>query len=103
MPVLIERSSYFILDLQTAPLPCRGGLSKGDRLRKEERQRLLGRRTSGSRRAGQQCVDTLASGLDPPALARGPTDRKGGYPPILERPFGSPLAPHPYPAKEDGH
>jgi hypothetical protein len=91
MPVLIERSSYFILDLKTAPLPCRGGLSEDDRLRKEERERLLGQRRSGSREAVEHCVDTLASVLARSAVVRVQTDHKVTYAPILERRFGDRL------------
>ncbi len=76
MPVLIERHSYFILDLKTAPLPCRGGLSESDRLRKEERERGLGRRRSGSRGAVEHCADTLASVMAASAPVRMQTDRK---------------------------
>ncbi len=92
MPVLIERSSYFVLDLATAPLPCRGGLSRGDRLRKEGRERLLGRRRSGSRRAVEHCVDTLAGVLVPSARVRMQTDRKATYATILQGRFGIRLA-----------
>ena len=100
MPVLIERSSYFILDLETAPLPCRGGLSKGDRLRKEERERRLGRRKSGSRKAVERCVDTLANVMACSAVVRVQTDRKVTYAPILERSFGSRLAHQRHSSKE---
>ena len=39
MPVLIERKSFFLVDLETAALPCRGRLSEEDRLRKMGRER----------------------------------------------------------------
>jgi hypothetical protein len=91
MPVLIERSSYFIIDLKTAPLPCRGGLSKGDRLRKEVREQKFGRRKSGSREAVEECVDTLAKVMFRSAFVQIRTDHKVTYPPILRRQFGSRL------------
>jgi transposase-like protein len=100
MPVLIERSSYFILDLETAPLPCRGGLSKADRLRKEERERRFGRRKSGSRGAVERCFDTLANLLAPSSAVRVQTDRKVTYAPILERGFGGRLVHERYSSKE---
>ena len=100
MPVLIERSSYFILDLETAPLPCRGGLSKADRLCKEEREQALGRRRSGSREAVERCFDTLSNLLTRSAVARVQTDRKTAYIPILERRFGGRLAHQRYSSKE---
>jgi hypothetical protein len=100
MPVLIERSSYFILDLKTAPLPCRGGLSKCDRLRREEREGLLGRRRSGSRGAVEHCVDTMASMMAPSALVRVQTDRKLTYLSILRQRIGSRLIHQRYSSKE---
>jgi hypothetical protein len=51
LPVLIGRRSYFIVDLESAAIPCRGGLSLADRKRKEEREARFGPRRSGSRRA----------------------------------------------------
>jgi hypothetical protein len=100
VPVLIERSSYFILDLKTAPLPCRGGLSKGDRLRKEEREQRFGRRTSGSRKAVEDCVETLAKVMSRTALVQVQTDHKVTYPPILRRQFGSRIAHQRYSSRE---
>jgi transposase-like protein len=88
VPVLIERSSYFVVDLHTAPLPCRGGLSEADRVKKAERERIAGVRKSGSRKAVTKCFETLAA-----FHARGrpihvETDRKSTYPGILKRRFG---------------
>jgi transposase-like protein len=100
MPVLIERSSYFILDLKTAPLPCRGGLSKGDRVRREERELLLGRRRSGSRGAVEHCVDTLVGVMARSAVVRVQTDRKVTYPSILEQRLGSRLMHQRYSSRE---
>ena len=100
MPVLIERSSYFILDLKTAPLPCRGGLSKGDRLRKQEREEKLGRRRSGSREAVEHCIDTLTKVMARSALVRMQTDHKVTYSPILRRRFGGRLALQRYSSRE---
>jgi hypothetical protein len=88
MPVLIERSSYYILDLSTAPLPCRGGLSRADLARKEVREKRLGRRKSGSRGAVERCFDSLASSAHPFSLLRVQTDRKATYLPILSARFG---------------
>jgi hypothetical protein len=92
MPVLIERGSYFIVDLQTAPLPCRGRLSERDRRKKQEREAEFGVRRSGSREAVEKCFDTLAE----VHARRGPvlveTDMKTGYRTILAKRFGSRLA-----------
>jgi transposase-like protein len=100
MPVLIERSSYFVLDLSTAPLPCRGGLSKQDRTRKEERENQLGKRKSGSREAVARCFDTLASSVSRLSLVRVQTDRKSTYVPLLEKRFGRRLDHARYSSKE---
>ncbi len=100
MPVLIERSSYFILDLDTAPLPCRGGLSKADRLKKEERELVSGLRKNGSRAALEKCFGTLASMLSPIASARVQTDRKVNYPSILKKGLGQRLEHQRYSSKD---
>ncbi len=100
MPVLIERSSYFILDLDTVPLPCRGGLSRADRLKREERELVSGRRKSGSRAAVERCFSTLAILLSPSAIADVQTDRKVPYTPILRRCFGRRLAHQRYSSKD---
>jgi transposase-like protein len=92
MPVLIERKSYFIVDLKTAPLPCRGRLSEKDRRKKKEREAGWGVRRSGSREAVEKCFDTLAR----LHVRRGPvlveTDMKPSYRTILTKRFGSRLA-----------
>jgi len=89
VPVLIERKSYFVLDLECAPLPCRGRLSEEDREKKAERELQFGKRRSGSRDAVRKCFETLAS----LHLERGPvlvqTDRKVTYASILSQVFKS--------------
>jgi hypothetical protein len=87
MPVLIERKSYFVVDLETAELPCRGRLSEEDRLRKEEREREHGVRRSGSRRAVSKCIETLASHHARQGPVRVQTDKKSTYTTILARQF----------------
>jgi len=91
MPVLIERSSYFVLEFETAPLPCRGRLSEADRKRKEVREALFGRRVSGSRRAVKRCFESLARLQSRSACVQVQTDRKSSYAGILRRKFGSRL------------
>lgn len=87
MPVLIERSSYYLLDLKTAALPARGGLRRADRERKQERERIGGRRRSGSVEAVERCFGTLASLLSAGHPVRIQTDRKPSYVAILKRCF----------------
>ena len=91
VPVLIERTSYFIVDLRTAALPCRGGLSEADRLKKAERERVHGVRKSGSREAVTKCFETLAACHDPRTAIEVETDRKSTYAGILKRRFGDRL------------
>ncbi len=89
VPVLIERSSYFVVDLRAAPLPCRGGLSAMDRVKKAERERVAGVRKSGSREAVTKCFETLAAFHAPRVPVLVQTDRKVTYPGILKCCFGS--------------
>ena len=88
MPILIGRKSYFIVDLKTAALPCRGGLSKSDRIKKEEREKASGKRTSGSREAVEACFRTLAEVHFPRGPVSVETDRKPSYATSLRRIFG---------------
>jgi hypothetical protein len=92
MPVLIGRRSYFIVDLETAPLPCRGGLSPADRKRKEVREARFGPRRSGSREAVSKCFKTLAEVHSPSMPVVVETDLKATYPGILREHFGDRLA-----------
>jgi hypothetical protein len=91
MPFLIGRRSYFILDLKTASLPCRGGLSASDRQKKEERERLQGKRKSGSRQAVAECFQTLSQLHVPSGSVAIETDRKASYGATLRRLFGERL------------
>jgi transposase-like protein len=88
LPVLVERSSYFVLDLASAALPCRGGLSQADRQRKAAREQALGVRRSGSRAAVERCVRTLARFHAGSGMVLVQTDRKSTYPGVLARHFG---------------
>jgi len=91
VPVLIERKSYFLVHLETAALPARGGLSEQDRAKKLEREQEFGVRRSGSREAVARCFDALARSHRPRGDVRVQTDRKSTYSSILRRRFGSRL------------
>ena len=91
MPILIERKSYFIVDLRTAALPARGGLSKSDRAKKEERDKAFGKRKSGSREAVAACFKTLAEVHFPRGPVAVETDKKSSYVSTLRRIFGERL------------
>jgi hypothetical protein len=103
VPVLIERKSYFIVDLQTAPLPCRGRLSEKDRQKKKEREAGWGVRRSGSREAVERSFDTLAKLHVTRGSVLVETDMKTSYRTILAKRFGSRLshARHSSKAKRD--
>lgn len=79
VPVLIHRSSYFVVDLAMAPLPCRGRLSELNRAKKAVREGLYGKRRSGSRRAVEACLGTLARVRRPFAGIKLETDCKHEY------------------------
>ena len=87
MPVLIERKSLFVVDLESAALPCRGRLSERDLRRKAERERKHGVRRSGSREAVRKCFETLARHHRKHSPVRVQTDRKSSYQTILARRF----------------
>jgi hypothetical protein len=89
MPFLIARKSYFIVDLEAAALPCRGGLSPFYLKKKQEQELKFGKRTSGSRAAVTACFETLARVHPPEVPLCVQTDRKTDYAPILRRVFGS--------------
>ena len=91
MPVLIGRRSYFVVDLETAAIPCRGGLSPAGRKRKEEREARWGPRRSGSRHVVSNCFKTLAEVHSPLVPVVVETDLKGTYPGILREHFGERL------------
>lgn len=88
VPVLIERSSYFVLHTAVASLPARGGLVPRDRKRKEEREERFGKRRSGSSRVVRESFEVLreAAASRPPLLIQ--TDRKKTYQSLLTRVFG---------------
>ena len=92
MPVLIHRRSYFVVDLDCAPLPCRGGLSERDREKKEEREKRDGVRRSGSRRAVEKCLGTLAAARSKTAPCCVQTDRKATYRSLVSRTLGAETA-----------
>ncbi|MHC4837652.1 MAG: hypothetical protein ACYTF3_05645, partial [Planctomycetota bacterium] len=59
VPVLIERSSYFILTTRTAPMGPRGRLSSENLRRVKEDRLRFGRRVSRSPQAVDACLHLL--------------------------------------------
>ncbi len=103
VPVLIEKSSYFVLYTEAAALPSRGGLSPDDRERRALRELIHGKRRSGSRDAVRRCFDVLRRLHAPGQCARVQTDCKGTYSALLKRAFEGRLLHerHPSRAKRD--
>jgi transposase-like protein len=91
VPVLIERSSYFVLHAGCAPLPPRGRLSPAWRKRKEELELREGKRRSGSLAAVRESFDCLARLHRARGLVAVQTDRKSSYAANLKRIFGDRL------------
>lgn len=83
MPLLLEEPSRFIVHVEVAPLPSRGGLSKKHQKRRREMEALEGVRRSGSREAVKHCFERLASVLRPGALVIIRTDMKSSYVTLL--------------------
>lgn len=88
VPVLIQRSSYFVIHAEVATLPCRGGLAEQERRRKERLEELLGKRRSGSRRAVEACFGRLASVIGSQRSEIVQTDFKSTYRGCIERTLG---------------
>ena len=87
MPLLIERESRFFVHLETAALPARGPLSAKNQLKKEELERLHGKRRSGSTAAVTRCFEALARHHKEGKPALILTDCKTSYPVILNAVF----------------
>ena len=79
IPVLIERSSYFVVHAETAPLPARGGLSPSFVEKKLARERLHGKRRSGSTQVVRRTFGALARVHAVNASIELQTDRKQSY------------------------
>ena len=88
VPVLIERQSYFVLHAACAPLPARGGLSPAWRRKKEDLERELGKRRSGSVAVVRESFELLARWHQPLGPVAVQTDRKSSYAANLKRIFG---------------
>ena len=88
VPVLIERTSFFVLHAACAPLPARGGLSPAMRLKKEALERREGKRRSGSVAAVREAFACLARVCPSSGPVAVQTDRKTSYAANLKRIFG---------------
>ena len=83
LPVLIHKRSRFIVHVESAALPSRGGLRPRDLARKLEMERVEGVRRSGSRAAVKRCFERLAEALGSGACPLIETDSKPSYATVL--------------------
>ena len=87
VPILIDRSSYFVIHVETAPMAPRGALSGRALERKERLELEIGRRRSGSRAA---ITRTLRAWRDQTSSGHGRTlitDKKRTYRSVLREVF----------------
>ena len=94
VPVLIEKRSYFVVHVETAPLPPRGRLPEPKRKLKAELERLHGKRRSGSRAAVKSTLQVLSKLLPAGALLNLQTDRKSSYRSLVGQLFQGRLGAH---------
>lgn len=92
VPVLIEKRTLFVVDVQTAPLPARGRLKPADLKRKLAREERDGPRRSGSTAAVRQSFERLAAVHSRHSTVYVRSDRKTTYRTTLRRIFGARVA-----------
>lgn len=79
MAVMIERHSYFVLDVRTAPLPARKPLREADKPLLARYEAAEGKRRSGSRQIVRECMERMHQVVSPGLEIELQTDRKGTY------------------------
>lgn len=94
MPVLIERSSYFVVHGETATMAARGNLSSSLKAKKEQRDRKYGKRRSGSRAAVINTLDRLLFVHRKGVGISLESDRKSSYRKEFKRIAGPQFASH---------
>jgi len=94
MPVLIEKHSYFVVHTEVAPMGPRGRLHPQAQKKKEEDERLYGKRKSGSRQAVQSSLELLGQLLAPGSRLHIQTDRKATYRRLVRQIFADRLGSH---------
>jgi transposase-like protein len=93
-PVLIERSSYFVVFGQVAPMGCRGRLSARKEEQRAKAEQIEGRRISESRRAVFACFKVLQKVHERGAGIDIQTDKKSSYNRLLKKAVGQQFASH---------
>jgi transposase-like protein len=93
-PVLIERSTYFVVHGQAAPMGSRGRLTP-----KKQKQRIKleaeeGRRKSGSRGAVLSCFQALSNAHEMGVGIDLQTDKKSSYNRLFKKAVGNQFASH---------
>jgi transposase-like protein len=88
VPMLVERESYFVVDVRTATLPARGRLTPEELARKRLLELREGRRRNRSSEAVRGCLQTLAAQLEPSARVAIVSDEKSSYPRLIEQVLG---------------
>jgi len=94
VPILIARSSYFVLHAACGTLPPRGGLRKRDRERKAAMERREGKRRNQSRLVVRECFEALARVVPRGQRVEVQTDRKQSYVGIARKALGAKLGVH---------
>jgi biotin operon repressor len=89
LPVLIEKRSRFLVHVESAPLPARKVSSPALQRRKQQLEKVQGRRRSGSRAAVKRCFEVLREHADAQGTLSISTDLKATYPGILKQVFGA--------------
>lgn len=89
VPLLIEKSSYFILSTATAPLRRKGRMTPLQKRRRTQHETLHGRRPSRSDAAVRRCLAALARHAGGPLNLD--TDRKHSYRRIAKTMLGARL------------
>jgi transposase-like protein len=79
VPVLIHETSWFVLDVQVAPMAARGGLAPRFEQKKQIQAGLYGKRKSGSTEAVRKCLESAKDLVRPEAAGFLRTDQKKTY------------------------
>jgi len=87
MPVLIEKTSGFVLETRTAALPARGRLTPSEEEHLKRLELKRGRRRNGSRGAVKRCFQRLTEVMAPDVRAVVMTDEKTSYASVLRELF----------------
>lgn len=87
VPVLMERSTYYVVDLAVGTLPARSKLRLRDQRRRAQRDDSTGRRTSESRTVVRRCISFWKAHVDPGDYVELHSDQKKSYRKIFREVF----------------